>query len=168
MGRDRYLQILRNLHFANNEEAEVNNRLHKVQYVLEEIKRRIKSEFYPFQNLVTDESIILFKGGLSFKQYINTKRHRFGIKLYLLCDCESGIVLDLILYIGKDTYVEQENITGLGASKNIVAMLMKQYLNKGHSLYTATVIVVQYCLLKGKLKKGKSCFTYVFSDDMDR
>lgn len=136
MARDRYLQILKNLHFANNEEADNNNRLHKVQYVLEEIKRRFKSQFYPFQNLVIDESMILFKGRLSFKQYIKTKRHRFGIKLYVLCDCDSGIVLDFIVYVGKDTYAEQENITGLGASGNIVAMLMKSYLNYGHSLYT--------------------------------
>lgn len=179
MGRDRYLQILRNLHFANNAEAEANNRLHKVQYVLEEIKRRFKSEFYPFQNLVIDESMILFKGRLSFKQYIKTKRHRFGIKLYVLCDCESGIVLDFIVYIGKDTYVEQENITGLGASGNIVAMLMKPYLNKGHSLYTdnfySSPILSRYLFermtnscgtvrsnrlhmpkLKGNLKKGET------------
>lgn len=40
------------------------------------------------------------------------------------------------MYIGKDTYVEQESITGLGASGNIVAMLTEPYINKGHSLYT--------------------------------
>ncbi|KAJ8953501.1 hypothetical protein NQ318_023623 [Aromia moschata] len=131
MSRDRYLQILKNLHFANNEEADPNNRLYKVKNILERVKQRFQSQFYPFQNLVIDESMILFKGRLSFKQYIKTKRHRFGIKLYVLCDCETGIVLDFIVYIGQDTYKMMDNVTGLG-----LAGCVKPYLNKGHSLFT--------------------------------
>lgn len=124
------------MHFANNEEAVANNRLYKVQNILDQIKERFKSQFYPFQNLVIDESMVLFKGRLLFKQYIKTKRHRFGIKLYVLCDCETGYVLDFIVYIGKDNYIPEENVMGLGASGNVVITLMKPYLNKGHSLFT--------------------------------
>lgn len=137
MSRDRYLQILQNLHFVNNEEEQNNTtRLYKVQNILEQIKQRFGSQFYPFQNVVIDESMVLFKGRLNFKQYIKTKRHRFGIKLYVICDCETGYILHFIVYIGKGTYNPDENIAGLGASGNIVAMLMNPYLNKGHSLYT--------------------------------
>jgi hypothetical protein len=69
-----------------------------------------------------------------FKQYIKSKRHKFGIKLYVLCDCETGYVLDFIVYKGAQT--EMESIPELGVSGGIVATLMKPYLSKGHSLYT--------------------------------
>ena len=50
--------------------------------------------------LSLDESLVLFRGRLSFKQYINTKRARFGIKLYQLCTF-NGILLDFIVYYGN-------------------------------------------------------------------
>ncbi|KAJ8976674.1 hypothetical protein NQ317_004757 [Molorchus minor] len=90
--------------------------------------------FYPFANLVIDESLVLFKGRLRFKQYIKSKRHRFGIKLFLLCDCETGYVLNIIVYTGKTTDIEQ--FPDLGVSGSVVAHLIKPYLEKGHSLYT--------------------------------
>lgn len=135
MSRDRYLEILRNIHFSNNETPE-NQKLFKVGSILKKFKDNFKAAFYPFQNLVIDESMVLFKGRLMFKQYIKTKRHRFGIKLYVLCDCETGFVLDFIVYVGTETLDRAQEIEGLGASGSLVATLMEPYLNKGHTLYT--------------------------------
>jgi hypothetical protein len=58
------------------------------------------AQFSPFQDLVIDESVVFLKGRLMFKQYIKTKRHKFGFKLYMLCDCEIGYVLDFVVYTG--------------------------------------------------------------------
>lgn len=98
------------------------------------IKSQFQSQFYPFENLVIDESMILFKGRLSFKQYIKTKKHRFGIKLYVLCDCETGFVLDFLVYIGKNTDVTL--IENLGSSGSVVVKLLEPHLNKGHTFYS--------------------------------
>ncbi|KAJ8941083.1 hypothetical protein NQ318_003264 [Aromia moschata] len=136
MSRDRYLQIHRYLHFANNEDAPRNNRLYKIEELLRLTKLRVATQFRPFQNLVIDESMILFKGRLSFKQYIKTKRHHFGIKLYVSCDCETGIILDYVVYIGQQTDIQVNAVKGLGSSGSFVSTLMEPYLNKGHSLYT--------------------------------
>ena len=133
MSRNRYCEIHRYLHFANNEEVEAHNRLGKFGNILTVLKENFKSQFYPFEHLVIDESMVLFKGRLSFRQYIKTKRHKFGIKLYVLCDCETGIVLDFIVYVGKGT---QEDTRGLGATGEIVTNLLQPYMNKGHSLFT--------------------------------
>lgn len=114
------------LHLANNDDPTPEaGRLYKVKDVLDRIKQAFKAQFSPFQDLVIDESMILFKGRLIFKQYIKTKRHRFGIKLYVLCDCETGYVLDFIVYTGAET--EMDHIPDLGASGSIVATLMKPY-----------------------------------------
>lgn len=48
---------------------------------------------------------MLWKGRLSFKQYIISKRSRFEIKIYLLCDVSIGIVLDFVVYTGATTNI---------------------------------------------------------------
>lgn len=103
---------------------------------MQKLKTNFQNHFYSFQNLVIDESMVLFKGRLSFKQYIKTKRHRFGIKLYVLCDCETGMVLDVIIYAGKATNIQGQGNQNLGVTGAIVAKLLSPYLNKGHSLFT--------------------------------
>lgn len=135
MSRDRYLLLLRLLHFCNNDNPEPRNRLYKLDMVLEEFKRSFRGSFSPFENLCIDESLILYKGRLSFKQFIRTKRHRFGIKIFVLTDVETNYVLDFIIYTGSSTRI-QEADADLGISGNIVATLMEPYLGLGHNLYT--------------------------------
>ena len=72
MTQNRFRQLLRYLHFADNNQPNVEDRLRNV------FSQKF-SEFYnPKQKLVIDESLVLFKGRLSFKQYIPSKPHRFG------------------------------------------------------------------------------------------
>ena len=134
MSRDRYLVLLRMLDFANNAENPGDDRLFRIRYVFEDLVRKFKSYFQPFQNLVIDVSLLVFKGRLSFKQYIPSKRHRFGIKIFVMCDCESGMILDMIIYSGRDTDVEIDQHLGLSGS--VVKKLMTDYLGKGHTMYT--------------------------------
>lgn len=71
---------------------------------------------------------------MSFKQFIPSKRSRFGIKSFIACDCKTGYILDMLVYSGLETEISvfHEN---LGKSGNIVMTLMKDYLGKGHNLY---------------------------------
>lgn len=135
MARDRYLLLLRLLHFCNNDDSKPGNRLYKLDMVLEEFKCSFHQSFTPFENLCIDESLILYKGRLSFKQFIRTKRHRFGIKLFVLTDVETDYVLDFIVYTGSSTRIRDTD-PNLGISGAIVATLMEPYLGKGHNLYT--------------------------------
>ncbi|KAF0747901.1 Uncharacterized protein FWK35_00022580 [Aphis craccivora] len=80
-----------------------------------------------------DESIVEWKGRLCFKQFIPSKRHRFGIKLFVLCDCESGYILDFLVYTGAQTQIDL--IESLGMSGSVVSTLMKPYFHKGHIIY---------------------------------
>ena len=83
--------------------------------------------------MVKDESLVLFKGRLVFKQYIPSKRHRFGIKLFVFCECATGIILDVIVYSGTDVDISKDD--ALGLSEAILKKLWL-HLNKGHMLYT--------------------------------
>lgn len=135
MSRDRYLLILRCIHFCDNSQQIKGDRLYKIKMVLTEVRKNFKDAMIPFSNLAIDESLLLWKGRLSFKQYIKSKRHRFGIKLYVICDCETDFILNFIVYTGATVYKDPlEDI--LGRSGVIVKDLMKPYLNKGYSLFT--------------------------------
>ena len=79
-----------------------------------------------------DESLVLFKGRLSFKQYISLKRARFGIKLYQLYTF-SGILLDFIVYHGNLLLIYLENSPLI--TERFPAIVMQKYLNKGHHLF---------------------------------
>jgi hypothetical protein len=68
-----------------------------------------------------------------FKQFIPSKRHRFGIKVFVLCDCETGYILDFILYTGATTDIVEDH--ELGISGAVIQTLMTTYLNKGHNLW---------------------------------
>jgi hypothetical protein len=50
-----------------------------------------------------DESLLIWKGRLSWKVYIPSKRARFGIKSFELCEAKSGNVRKIIIYVGQDT-----------------------------------------------------------------
>ena len=76
---------------------------------------------------------MLWKGRLGFKQYIPSKRHRFGIKSFCLVDCKTKFVLDFIVYTGSS--MEYQITPELGLSGSVVMELMRRYLNKGHHLY---------------------------------
>jgi hypothetical protein len=128
MKRDRFFFIMKISHFCDN-----GDKLYKLRYVVDYLRNKFREIFSPFEKLCIDESLVLFKGRLSFRQYIPSKRHRFGVKLFMLYDCKMGFCLDFIIYTGANTDVdplEKEN-EAIGKS----GPLMNPYLNKNHTIY---------------------------------
>lgn len=121
--------ILRFLHFNDNEAIdltdEYRDHLHKIRPLIDVFRKR----YFAVHNLSVDESLVLFKGRLKFRQYIRTKRARFGIKFYELCTSE-GITLDFLFYCGKDMFQQDDPYENMSASERIPAVLMRRYLGK--------------------------------------
>ena len=133
MSRDRFLQILRCLHFSDNTQRDGNDKLGKVRPVITHLRRRYKELFTPYQDLCIDESLLLWRGRLGFRQYIPSKRHRYGIKLFVLCDVQTDYILDFIVYTGLTTDIEHEKV--LGISGSVVKTFLRDYFQKYHVLY---------------------------------
>lgn len=85
MKRDRFLSILKYLHFSDNTTAGITDKLHKIRNIVETIVDTFKSAIKPGKSIVIDESMVPWRGRLRFRQYIPGKRHKYGIKLYKLC-----------------------------------------------------------------------------------
>lgn len=130
--KDRYLSILRYLHFADNNKEE-EGKLRKIQPILEYLRDKFQSAMIPRENLCIDERLMPWKGRLSFKQYTSTKRRRFGVKFFILCDCNTKFILNFIVYTGVETEIENDPEVGLAGS--VVLSLMKNYLDKNHTLF---------------------------------
>jgi len=97
------------------------------------ISDRCKRVYTPGRDLCVDESLLLFKGRLAFKQFIKTKRARFGIKFFELCS-SNGILLDFLIYHGNMTnqlFALPEFLT----SELIPITLLLPYLDKGFRLF---------------------------------
>ena len=103
--RNRFLQILSNMHFANNADDDATDRLFKIRYVVETVISNFRETFTPYQNNATDESVLKFHGRLGFKQYNPSKRARFGIKVYKVCQSSgpaAGYKWNMKIYCGQD------------------------------------------------------------------
>ncbi|KAK2578713.1 hypothetical protein KPH14_000840 [Odynerus spinipes] len=179
MSRDRYFLLLRMLYFSDNQVSS-SDRLGKIRKIIDELRAAFSNTFYLFSNLCIDESLLLYKGRLSFKQFIPSKRNRFGIKSFVLCDCKTGYIQDFIVYTGGDTTIGPKN-KDYGKSGSMVMSLLEPYLGKGHTLYVDNwytspalfdVLHKNYTNACGivkkrrkgmpkmdeKLKKGEACF----------
>ncbi|GFU35172.1 piggyBac transposable element-derived protein 4 [Trichonephila clavipes] len=96
---------------------------------------RFKEVVTPDRDVTIDESLMLFKERLGWKQYMPLKRSRFGIKSYMLCESKSGYVWSLIIYTGRGTLFD-EKYKHMCMSSQVVMTLMEPLLNKGHCLTT--------------------------------
>ena len=83
--------------------------------------------------MCVDEQLVPFKGQSYMKQYIPSKPHKWGFKVFALCDT-AGIQYDFEVYTGKVFPIPGE--PDLGPSSNIVLQLAKTIPNDmNHLLY---------------------------------
>jgi len=79
--KDRFILLMKFLHFTNNEEFDKDNhpwpKLNKIYDIMEHLRKKFRNLYIPDKNLSIDESLMRFKGRLSWKMFIAKKRARF-------------------------------------------------------------------------------------------
>lgn len=96
MSRNRFQLLLRYLHFADNS-VPSDDRLYKVRPVLSHFNDVMSNSCTPQINICIDESMMLWRGRLFFRQYIQNKKHKYGVKLYKLCESD-GLIQKTKIY----------------------------------------------------------------------
>jgi hypothetical protein len=80
-------------------------------------------------------TFFLWKGCLSFKQYIPLKAAKFDVKTYELCEANSGYLWSLVVY-AKDTHFQASLVTQkMNKTTAIVLHLVEPLLEKGHTVW---------------------------------
>ena len=68
--------------------------------------------------VTVDEQLIPFRGHCSFKQYMPSKPDKYGMKLFLLCDCVTSYTFNGKPYLGHEG--SQRNV---GLASDVVKVL---------------------------------------------
>lgn len=130
LSRCRFEALLSNFHFADNENCPENDRLHKINSLIMMMNNKFQEARIADENVCIDETMIPFKGRLSFRQYIPGKRHKYGLKLFKLC-IAGGYTYNIKVYGGKSVKPAEQPVANA-----VVMELMTPLLNEGRTLFT--------------------------------
>ena len=75
------------------------DKLHKICPVLNMVWDRFAESYKPGQNQIIDESMIAFKGRLSYVQYLLAKPIRRGIEVWMCCDADTVYLHQFEMYL---------------------------------------------------------------------
>lgn len=162
--RDRFMLILKFLHFANNEEmpppTSPNYRTYKVQLLVDHFRKAFRHFYHPGKDISIDESMVGYKGKTPhLRQYMPNKRHaRFGIKLWCLCDAKNGYLSFFEIF--KGAHADQDKAEKEGATFSLVMRMMTEskLLYLGHHLgldnYFSSPALFQALLAKSTSATG--------------
>jgi len=132
MSRNRFEEILRTLHLADNRFPSRDDRFWKFRNFYPRLIEEFQNSINPGK-LSVDETLVGFKGRLSFKQYIPSKRCRFGAKFFVLVDHHTNFVVKIIAYQGKNTkYAIQPAELGSGGAAAFSPI--NEYFGRNHVL----------------------------------
>jgi hypothetical protein len=90
MSRRRFLKITKYLHFYNDGIIKSRETLDKLAPIVKFFNDKFKELYVLEEHISIDESLMKFKGRMKHKVFNPSKRARFGIKFYKLCESASG------------------------------------------------------------------------------
>ena len=118
------------------EKATPTNRIDKVSPLLDHLLARFQSVYYPHRDLSIDETMIGFKGRVSFMQYCPLKPTKWELKAFVLADSETGYICNILPYAGQETRAHLSSCNGdLPLLAEVVVTVAEKYLGKGHHIY---------------------------------
>lgn len=103
MSMERFQAMQKYMHFANNENQHLYrgpDKLFKIYPIVQHMNTKFHFLYTPHQNVAIDESLMLWKGRLSFKQFMPLNSSKFGFKTYESCESMSrDLWTFIILYM---------------------------------------------------------------------
>ena len=128
--RNRFQLILRFCHFVDSNTAG-SGCLRQIVPIVEHLNNTMNTIYILDKDFSIDESIMLWRGCLIFRQYIKNERHKYRIKLYKLCESD-GVVIKVRVYSGESVV----DPNSLGQTGAVVLDLVEQFLDQEYCLYT--------------------------------
>jgi hypothetical protein len=112
MPRDRFLMIMWNWHVCDLKLEKPRgdpdfDPIFKVRNMVTRLNEKYGQYYYPGQNISIDESLVGCKSRTQLMQYLpNKHHHRWGVKLWVLCEAATGYTVHFDVYRGKqhETY----------------------------------------------------------------
>ena len=142
MSRDRFLLLLKFLHLANNTEQVPrgqpgHDRLYKLRAFSSAMIRRFKACYRTHREIAIDESMIGFKGRLSFLQYMPKKPTKWGMKAWVLADSRTGYTWNWELYTGREDSARTDSLATHVVLKLVRDLPLSEYHVYFDNFYTS-------------------------------
>ena len=142
MSKNRYHQIKKCLHFADNQNLTEGDKVSKIAPLYEMLNRNL-IQFGIFNKLLSvNESMLPYFGRHSAKMFIRGKPIRFGFKIWCLCDSD-GYSYNMKIYQGKKKKLQDQplesrviNNTVDVITENSSALLHELYFDKFFTSYS--------------------------------
>ena len=126
--RDRFKQLLRFFRVTElDEDAAARDPLPHIASLAVKLNASFSTNYHPSQQLALDEAMVAYKGRSPIKQYIPSKPHKWGYKIY--CLSSEDYLLRFEVYAGA------EERSAEGATFDTVMRMTQGYEEKGHVLY---------------------------------
>jgi len=135
MTRDRFVEILSNIHVNNNENIPQNNKdkLFKLRPMINSLNQIFFESSSGTRELSVDESMIKFKGRSTLKQHNPMKPIKRGYKLWCIAD-QNGYIMTFSVYQGKNETLEKE-FENSNLGERIVLQLTKPFWNESRLVF---------------------------------
>jgi hypothetical protein len=104
MSRDRFTAICALIRFDDKDTREARRSTDKfapLRQVFEAFAVKCRSSYKAGANVTVDEQLVTFRGRCCFKIYIPSKPGKYGMKVWILCDAETGYCINLQPYVGR-------------------------------------------------------------------
>ncbi|KAJ8931061.1 hypothetical protein NQ314_016090 [Rhamnusium bicolor] len=159
MPRNRFQQILSFLHMNDNSTIPRGNKgkIYKIRPFVSSLNNQFDLLYHGTRELSVDESIILFKGRSTIKQYNPMKPIKRGYKLWCIAD-QHGYIKKFDVYQGKDEIAE-EKFQSYGLGERVVLSLTENYWGKSRIIYFDNYFSTVQLLEKLKLENTLACGT---------
>jgi hypothetical protein len=105
------------------------------------LQNKLSDVYQPEQDLSFDEGTCPFKGRIKFRVYNPQKPKKFGIKLFQVCEADSGYCIGFDIYHGETdcaNYAELADVNSecTQTTKIVVGLLARHgLLDQGYHVY---------------------------------
>ena len=130
--RRRFQQISSFLKVSNFENEKKDDKLCKVRFLHDYIRRKCMKLYQPDVNVTIDERMVQNKGRYSFRQYIKDKPTKWVIKIWVIADSATGYTYNFDVYTGKRDKTAK---TSFGLAYDVVFRLMSTLFGQGYKLF---------------------------------
>ena len=134
MSKNRFLAILQMLHFSdNNDPKSQKDRIWKIRPVVDTLNQTFKAAFRMGVGISFDEATLPNRSRMMpIRVYNKNKPHKWGAKLFMVCDVTTAFCHHFDVYTGKKIIPTYENVNPLDSQTGPLALLRNVlYLRTG-------------------------------------